>query len=234
MKEKDFVMGYVCGYNDGADSGGGSGVLDFNNIPLLKKYRMVGTDYYIGISNPNVNCSITDKINSWEYDSLMLDDCHLAPQPFIYHWLAVVFFRGDTAIGYGCVESFNDYYSYSYPSYSESGTWELSRHNWSTIDKIEAKMNNNEYNKLSVLINYTYTNHMYDFFTDKETTLQYDIKTWVLDKDYSYDSEGKIHSYSMSTNWYNNESRWIDNPNDYGDVLKAWYNCTNIEEVPIS
>lgn len=49
MVDEDFVMGYVTGYNDGAQSGGGgSGGLD--DMTFIKKYQLVGTDWSIGLN----------------------------------------------------------------------------------------------------------------------------------------------------------------------------------------
>ena len=48
MVDEDFVMGYVCGYNDGVGSGGSGGVP--GDMTFIKKYQLVGTDWSIGLN----------------------------------------------------------------------------------------------------------------------------------------------------------------------------------------
>ena len=59
MVDEDFVMGYVCGFNDGVGSGGGSGGIVIKDgatvydVPILHNYSIVGTDY--GLATFDVN-----------------------------------------------------------------------------------------------------------------------------------------------------------------------------------
>lgn len=59
MVDEDFVMGYAVGYNDGAQSGGGSGDIVIKDgatvydVPILHNYSIVGTDY--GLATFDVN-----------------------------------------------------------------------------------------------------------------------------------------------------------------------------------
>ena len=57
MRDEDFVMGYVCGYNDGGGSGGGA----FDDVVIAHRYRFGDTPYGIGTIDYNLtrhNCYI--------------------------------------------------------------------------------------------------------------------------------------------------------------------------------
>lgn len=61
MRDEDFVMGYVTGYNDGAQSGGGgSGGLDDYPIFQNKKFRVGDSDFYFMVGD--INTGFYDRI----------------------------------------------------------------------------------------------------------------------------------------------------------------------------
>lgn len=58
MVDEDFVMGYVCGFNDGVGSGGSGDIVikdgaTVYDVPILHNYSIVGTDY--GLATFDVN-----------------------------------------------------------------------------------------------------------------------------------------------------------------------------------
>ena len=46
MNDEDFVLGYAVGYNDGVGSGG-----SLDDMTFLKKYRLIGTEWSIGLND---------------------------------------------------------------------------------------------------------------------------------------------------------------------------------------
>ena len=89
MVDEDFVMGYVCGFNDGVQSGGGGGVptgdtVIYNDVTVAKKWNLSGTPFSIALfdlHSDRLMCGTqgTHVIESgYEWDSLM-----------VYYWLSM-------------------------------------------------------------------------------------------------------------------------------------------------
>ena len=67
MVDEDFVMGYCVGYNDGAQSGGGSGV-SLDDYPVFpKKFRFGDSDFYFMVGD--INTGFYDSLLDTRYDS---------------------------------------------------------------------------------------------------------------------------------------------------------------------
>ena len=49
MNDEDFVLGYVTGYNDGAQSGGGGSGGEYSDIVIYRQYDFGGSGYGIAI-----------------------------------------------------------------------------------------------------------------------------------------------------------------------------------------
>lgn len=81
MRDEDFVMGYVTGFNDGAQSGGGSGGLD--DMTFIKKYQLVGTDWSIGLNADYYTAeeSLTVYGTSSTGIPVPLNESYIAPYP---------------------------------------------------------------------------------------------------------------------------------------------------------
>ena len=67
MNDEDFVMGYAVGFNDGASSGGGSGV-SLDDYPVFpKKFRFGDSDFYFMVGD--INTGFYDSLLDTRYDS---------------------------------------------------------------------------------------------------------------------------------------------------------------------
>lgn len=87
MREEDFTLGYVCGYNDagGGASGGGliipEGTIPIYNVPILHNYVFTGTEFGLGTIDIN-NCTFLNSFTSWRkwsYTSNVITD-----EPYLY------------------------------------------------------------------------------------------------------------------------------------------------------
>ena len=68
MNDEDFVLGYVTGYNDGAQSGGGGSGVSLDDYPVFpKKFRFGDSDFYFLVGD--INTGFYDSLLDTRYDS---------------------------------------------------------------------------------------------------------------------------------------------------------------------
>ena len=248
LVDEDFVMGYVCGYNNAG--GGASGGSWLDDIPLIKKYKLVGTDCAIGIADPE-----SDKVRvvtNWQYysdgdNATVMDRIKWCPEPYyIYKPIILIFFMADKAIGY-CTpyQGISDYFTYqnavNTPPYSD--TWILSSKEESFYDelKIEAKTTLREYSssntneECAAILSYTYHSERWDKSTGKTTLGSTVTKNAEIFRKSRSDNSGHISvtvSNSILSNFAGVGNQWLK-PEYLRDVLDAWFKCTGMEEVQI-
>lgn len=250
MRDEDFVLGYVCGYNN-AGGGGSSGGSWLDDIPLIKKYKLVGTDCAIGIADPE-----SDKVRvvtSWQYyndgdNASVMDRIKWCPEPYyFYKPIILIFFIGGKSVGYHTPYSgIYSYFSYTNavntPPYSD--TWVLSRKSEQFYDelKIEAVTKMTEYSpytneRCTAKILYTYHSETWESSSGKtvigSASSQQSIDIFEKSRD-TYSSgnvrvsvDNYIRSQVTAVG-----NQWIK-PEYLRDVLDAWFKCTGIEEVQI-
>lgn len=227
MVDEDFVMGYAIGYNDGVQSGG-SGGGKFDNIPLLKKYRFVGTDYGVGIVDVN-NEMFQVAYNVQNSGAYVPDKVNFCPYPNSFHSrIRLAVLKGSEVVGLlmmGDYLAVNRSYSFDGTTWNKVGT--------NTTEKIENAL-------LSVEEN-TYNNGA----RIKETLVfSYNKCTYsgdVLNRTSSYTEELVYKEQSSSPSGESlNASQYImrilsdcsDISNEhFRGFLSAWADCTGLEEV---
>ena len=226
MVDEDFVMGYVTGYNDGVQSGGGGG--KFDNIPLLKKYSFAGTDYGIGVVDVN-NEMFQVANNVQNSGAYVPDKVNFCPYPnSLYSRIRLAVLKGGEVVGLlmmGDYLSINRGYSFDGTTWNKVGT--------DTTEKIENAL-------LSVEEN-TYNNGA----RIRETLVfSYNKCTYsgdVLNRTSSYTEELVYKEQSSSPSGVSlNSSQYImrilsdcsDISNEhFRGFLSAWADCTGLEEV---
>ena len=249
MRDEDFTLGYVCGYNN-AGGGGSSGGSWLDDIPLIKKYKLVGTDCAIGIADPE-----SDKVKvvtNWQYyndgdNATVMDRIKWCSEPYyIYKPIILIFFIANKAVGYYTpYHGECSYYLYSNavntPPYSD--TWVLSQKSETFYDelKIEAVTTSKDYSSYihevcTATLSYKYHSETWYKSTGKTTVgSTYTRDTQIFQKSRDTYTSGKI-SVSVS-DYVRSEvtgtgNQWLK-PEYLRDVLDAWFKCTGIEEVQI-
>ena len=250
MRDEDFTLGYICGYNN-AGGGGASGGSWLDDIPLIKKYKLVGTDCAIGIADPE-----SDKVKvvtSWQWyadgdNETVMDRIKWCSEPYyFYKPIILIFFIGGKSVGYH-----TPYYGiYSYFSYTNavntppySDTWTLSRKSEQFYDelKIEAVTKVTEYTqytneRCTARILYTYHDETWDSSSDKTVigSVSSQRSVDIFEKSRDTYSSGNVRV--RVDNYIRSQitavgNQWIK-PENLRDVLDAWFKCTGMEEVQI-
>lgn len=221
MVDEDFVMGYCVGYNDGVGSGGGSGG-EFDNIPLLKKYSFVGTDYGIGIVDSN-NEMFNVPYNFPNYS--IGKNIIFCPYPSTEHrrvWLAVL--KNNVVVG--LIASRDDLathtpYQYSGTIWQQVGTVEVEKIENAFIEIVEKIYNNGSL----VIQTLTFKYDICEYWdqTLKSTSTNTHELVEKSKSGTSYGSQQFISSDILGINKISNDH--------LRGFLFAWANCTGIEEV---
>ena len=249
MRDEDFTLGYVCGYNN-AGGGGASGGIWLDDIPLIKKYKLVGTDCAIGIADPE-----SDKVkivSSWNYyvdgdNATVMDRVKWNPAP--YQWykpVIIIFFVDNKRVGYVTVYGgiyVNYYYSNagSAPPYGD--TWILMSKEEGVYDEMkfdflteETSSTNATIETVTLVLSYKFHYETWTSASGKTTSGNINSRTQdIFRKDKTTYSGGNVR---VST--FNNigtyvtgvGSQWLK-PENLRDVLDAWFKCTGMEEVQI-
>lgn len=69
MRDEDFVMGYVTGYNNGSGGGGSGGIIinegtSVYDVPIIRNYSLVGTDFGLAVFDLNECAFMNNAPNS--------------------------------------------------------------------------------------------------------------------------------------------------------------------------
>ncbi len=126
MRDEDFVMGYVTGFNDGAQSGGGgSGGLD--DMTFIKKYQLVGTDWSIGLNADYYTAEecLTVYSTSSTGIPVPLNESYIAPYPLQTNCeILFVVLKNNKIVGVVPINKYTRYYKGM--SRTSGGAWTVS------------------------------------------------------------------------------------------------------------
>ena len=246
MVDEDFVMGYVVGYNDGIGSGGGSEG-KYDNIPIYKKYHLIGTDCYIGIADANSDALEIPSSWSVYYDGEDYNHTYKlkwCPTPYeTQRTPYLVWFIGSKAVGITApIDPLSTERNYTAegPPYGDITP--------TSVEKVIMNTAEISFNtKTSTQSKYTQTTMeaVFKITRSKETTnvasgevtvtALSDIQSTILSKLYTVYTNGNRQittSYNHKT-IVNGASTSFDPISAYRDTLQAWFDCTGIEEVTI-
>ena len=226
MVDEDFVMGYVCGFNDGAQSGGGGG--RFDNIPLLKKYSFVGTNYGVGVVDSN-NEMFTVPYNFPNYSVYEPNKVIFCPYPNTEHRrIRIAVLKNNNVVG---LLASNNYLVISTPYQYNGAAWHIT--GAISTEKIE-----NAYFEVVKNISNggNYITHNLVFCYD---ICKYSGSVLSKTNTYTQDIVSKSKIISMpgtmisSSQFITSNAPGCDDisNDDYRGFLSAWSDCTGIEEV---
>ena len=196
MVDEDFVMGYVCGFNDGVGSGGGSGgviIIDgatVYDVPILHNYSLIGTDF--GLATFDLNeCAFlnqTPKSDIYgdlqDYKNQITGEIKIykrsQPCGGIYRSMAYAITKGGKAIGiYKAGNmSYSPYHLYDTLVFTEDGNIFPRKDKYS----------------FSKVINPILT------FEDVPSSTQTNLKVYL-----EWDEEERIITYNAPARYYNDE-----------------------------
>lgn len=231
MRDEDFVLGYVTGYNDGVQSGGGSGGGKFDNIPLLKKYSFVGTDYGIGVVDVN-NEMFDVPYNFPNWSVYEPDKVIFCPYPDgVSRRIRIAVLKNGKVVGLLMIS--NGDLRIQIPYQYDPNTCVWNRVGSITTEKIEN-------------VSVTVTEKIYNNgnYIEKKLVFGYDKCKYfddVLKSTSSYTQEivSKSRSISSSGTSLNSAQYMVGDMlgvndisnDDFRSFLSAWSDCTGIEEV---
>lgn len=243
MREEDFVLGYAVGFNDGASGGGGRGsVLGFDDITLIKKYKMLGTDYAMGFSAVNSDLVMTAGIwdSSYGYGNTTEWNNALFVPEFNHSDLYfIVVLKNDSAVALITLEYTNSTSSYN-RSDAGRGDWTFTQKEWRTLENLAF-----EYTE-------RYDEYKDDWYKNCEINIKGNRLRHNLSNGEQTDtSDGTVDMSFLFKNlsWYNSSAEyyksmsfyqpttyqmWAGGADGFKDFMQAWWNCTGIEEVSIT
>ena len=107
MNDEDFVLGYVTGYNDGVGSGSGGGLDD---MTFLKKYRLIGTEWSVGLNDGYYKTEEAFTVYSESAD-VGLNENSFSPYPLYTNCeLLFVVLKNDSVVGMVPLTKYTRYY----------------------------------------------------------------------------------------------------------------------------
>lgn len=121
MNDEDFVLGYVTGYNDGVGSGSGGGLDD---MTFLKKYRLIGTEWSIGLNDGYYKTEEAFVVYSESAD-VGLNENSFSPYPLNTNCeLLFVILKNNSVVGIVPLTKYTRYYKAM--RRGSDGVWDLS------------------------------------------------------------------------------------------------------------
>ena len=121
MNDEDFVMGYAVGFNDGVGSGSGGGLDD---MTFLKKYRLIGTEWSIGLNDGYYKTEEAFTVYSESAD-VGLNENSFSPYPlYTNHELLFVVLKNNSVVGMVPLTKYTRYYKGM--SRDANGVWNFS------------------------------------------------------------------------------------------------------------
>lgn len=244
MVDEDFAMGYAVGYNDGAQSGGGSD--RYGYIPICKKYHLIGTDCYVAISDANSDSM--EQPYSWTAYSDGDDPDHVDrmkwyPAPTSsYRNLYIVWYMGSKAVGMTIpVYGFSTTRGYRNTEQEQPyGDFVLTGEGKYIVDSAMLSINEKIYQGdeytttihelvLNIVSHYEEINEAGEI-TKRDPT---NSSTVLLNKKMTVYSDGRIYKYGEAYHkvCYADCSSNFTPITAFRDTLQAWFDCTGIEEV---
>ena len=119
MVDEDFVLGYVCGFNDGVGSGGSGGVP--GDMTFIKKYQLVGTDWSIGLNADYYTAEESLTVYSTS-GGVALSSDYIAPYPLFTNCeILFVVLKNNCIVGVVPIDKYTRYYKSM--SRTEGGAW---------------------------------------------------------------------------------------------------------------
>lgn len=122
MVDEDFMMGYCVGYNDGVGSGGSGGVPE--DMTFLKKYRLIGTEWSIGLNADYYSAEESLTVYSTS-GGVALSSDYIAPYPLETNCeILFVVLKNNCIVGIAPINKYTRYYKGM--SRTEGGAWTVS------------------------------------------------------------------------------------------------------------